>query len=72
MVGPGALKPSDGDGIKSRRPLLHSRHSRIMYLDLLLLFLLLSFSLNICTYCGVCNNNNNIYTFAICARARVI
>ena len=41
MVGPGALKPSDGDGIKSRRPLLHSRHSRYIYFDLSFFFLFL-------------------------------
>ena len=58
VVGPGALKPSDRDGIKSRGPPLHSCHSRFIYFELTLLFLL-SFSLNICTYCGVCNNNNN-------------
>ena len=39
MVGPGALKPSDGDGIKSRRPLLHSRHSGYIYFDLSFFFL---------------------------------
>ena len=42
MVGPGALKPSDGHRIKSRRPLLHSRHSGFIYLDLSFFFLSLS------------------------------
>ena len=42
VVGPGALKPSDGNRIKSRRPQLHSRHSGFIYFDLSFFFLSLS------------------------------
>ena len=49
VVGPGALKPTVGDGIKSRRPLI-----------ILSLFFFFSFFHNIiCIYTGVYNNNNN-------------
>ena len=54
MVGPGALKPKVGDGIKSRRPLsapvLHS---------FILLFFFFVFCLLLHLYWCVYNNNNN-------------
>ena len=53
MVGPGALKPKVGDGIKSRRPLsapvYHSFFSSFFFVLCLLLHL----------YWCVYNNNNN-------------
>ena len=55
MVGPGALKPKVGDGIKSRRPLsapvLHS---------FILLFFFFVLCLLLHLYWCVYNNNNNI------------
>ena len=57
MVGPGALKPKVGDGIKSRRPLsapvLHS---------FILLFFFFVLCLLLHLYWCVYNNNNNIHT----------
>ena len=50
MVGPGALKPTVGDGKRSSRLLVH------IVIDILLFLL--------CTYLGVCNNNNNNNTRA--------
>ena len=52
VVGPGALKPTVGDGIKSRRPLI-----------ILSLFFFFSF-FHICIYIGVYNNNNNNNIYA--------
>ena len=56
MVGPGALKPKVGDGIKSRRPLsapvLHS---------FILLFFFFVLCLLLHLYWCVYNNNNNNY-----------
>ena len=55
MVGPGALKPKVGDGIKSRRPfsapVLHS---------FILLFFFIVLCLLLHLYWCVYNNNNNI------------
>ena len=53
VVGPGALKPTVGDGIKSRRPLI-----------ILSLFFFFSF-FHICIYIGVYNNNNKIIIIII-------
>ena len=60
MVGPGALKPKVGDGIKSRRPLSAPvLHSFILLFFFFVLCLLLH--LYWCVYNN--NNNNNSYTF---------
>ena len=53
MVGPGALKPKVGDGIKSRRPL----SAPVLHSFILLFFFL--FCVCCCTSTGVYNNNNN-------------
>ena len=53
MVGPGALKPKVGDGIKSRRPF----SAPVLHSFILLFFLCLLLHLYWCVY----NNNNNNY-----------
>ena len=58
MVGPGALKPKVGDGIKSRRPLSAPvLHSFILLFFFFVLCLLLH--LYWCVYNNNNNNNNN-------------
>ena len=60
MVGPGALKPKVGDGIKSRRPLSAPvLHSFILLFFFFVLCLLLH--LYWCVYNNNNNNNNNIH-----------
>ena len=61
MVGPGALKPSVGDGIESRRPLVCSYYSCVLSLCLLLFLSHFFCSLCVCVYTfgGVYVNNNN-------------
>ena len=49
VVGPGALKPTVGDRIKSRTPLLH----QFYFLSFFFLFF------HICICIGVYNNNNS-------------
>ena len=59
MVGPGALKPKVGDGIKSRRPLSAPvLHSFILLFFFFVLCLLLH--LYWCVYNNNNNNNNNM------------
>ena len=53
LISPGALKPTAGDGIESRRPVLHSLQ---VFLSITILYF--SFS-HLCTFISVCNNNNN-------------
>ena len=56
MVGPGALKPKVGDGMKSRRPLSAPvLHSFILLFFFFVLCLLLHLY-----WCVYNNNNNNI------------
>ena len=58
MVGPGALKPKVGDGIKSRRPFSAPvLHSFILLFFFFVLCLLLH--LYWCVYNNNNNNNNN-------------
>ena len=65
MVGPGALKPKVGDGIKSRRPLsapvLHS---------FILLFFFFVLCLLLHLYWCVYSNNNNIGRFVALSRSQ--
>ena len=55
MVGPGALKPKVGDGIKSRRPL----SAPVLHSFILLFFFFFVFCLLLHLYWCVYNNNNN-------------
>ena len=57
MVGPGALKPKVGDGIKSRRPLSAPVYTTFIHSSLLFFVLCLLLHLYWCVYN---NNNNNI------------
>ena len=41
VVGPGALKPSDGDGIESRRPLLHSFYSSFLIIIMIIIIIII-------------------------------
>ena len=63
MVGPGARKPSVGEGIESRRPLFCSAittlHSLFIYL-FVLSFIFTFASILVCV-----NNNNNIFTLGL-------
>ena len=64
MVGPGARKPSVGEGIESRRPLFCSAittlHSLFIYL-FVLSFIFTFASILVCVNNNNNNNNNNIY-----------
>ena len=55
MVGPGALKPKVGDGIKSRRPL----SAPVLHSFILLFFFCFVLCLLLHLYWCVYNNNNN-------------
>ena len=50
LVGPGALKPTAGDGIESRRPVLHSL--QVFFVDNYSLFLFFS-SLHLFLVCAI-------------------